>query len=66
MEAGIIVEGFQNAEKQHGLRYINVVADGVSSVFAKIQEKVPVWGRQVKKQNVLTMCASVWGPIWKN
>ena len=50
MEADIIVEGFQNAEKQHGLRYINVVADGDSSVFAKIQEKVPVWGRRVKKK----------------
>lgn len=49
MESDIIVEGFLRAEKQHGLRYINMVGDGDSAVYANIQEQVPVWGRSVKK-----------------
>ncbi|XP_033729993.1 uncharacterized protein LOC117319268 [Pecten maximus] len=49
MESSIIVEGFQQAEKTHGLRYTTVIADGDSSVYAKIQEQVPIWGKDVKK-----------------
>lgn len=49
MESDIIVEGFLHAEKQHGLRYIKMVGDGDSAVYANIQEQVPVWGRSVKK-----------------
>ena len=49
MEADIIVEGFQQAEDKYGLRYMRLIADGDSSVYASIQEQVPVWGRHVKK-----------------
>jgi hypothetical protein len=49
MEADIIVEGFCNAESQHGCRYMRVIADGDSSVYSRIQEEVKVWGRHVRK-----------------
>ena len=48
MEADIIVEGFGKADN-HGVRYMNVIADGDSSVYARIREEVPVWGCHVKK-----------------
>jgi hypothetical protein len=50
MEADIIVEGFQEAEVKHNLRYLYVIADGDSSVYAKIQEEVPIWGVHVMKK----------------
>jgi len=37
MESDIILEGFLEAESNHGLRYMRVVGDGDSSVFAKIR-----------------------------
>ena len=49
MEADIIVEGFRQAEKQHGLRYMKLVGDGDSSVLSSIQQGVPIWGRYVRK-----------------
>ena len=49
MEADIIVEGFSVAESKYGLRYMNMVADGDSSVFARIQQEVPIWGLYVNK-----------------
>jgi hypothetical protein len=49
MESDIIVEGFQDAEKKHGLRYMRMIADGDSSTFASIQNTVPVWGKDVQK-----------------
>ncbi|KAB0790406.1 hypothetical protein PPYR_15226, partial [Photinus pyralis] len=48
MEADIIVEGFCQSLKQHGLKYKKFIADGDSSVFAKIQENVP-YGKEVFK-----------------
>ena len=45
MEADIIVEGFREAESKHGLRYMRVIGDGDSSVFAKIRGEIHVWGR---------------------
>ena len=42
MEADIIVEGFNQAEEMHGVRYMGLIGDGDSSVYANIQEKVPV------------------------
>ena len=49
MESDIILSGFLKAESTHGLRYTNIIADGDSSVFATLQEKVQVWGRAIKK-----------------
>lgn len=41
MEGDIIVEGFKEAETKHGSRYMRIVGDGDSSVYAKIREEVP-------------------------
>lgn len=49
MEADIIVEGFLNCEYTHGIRYMRMIADGDSSVYAKIMQEVPIWGQHVKK-----------------
>ncbi|KAJ8298756.1 hypothetical protein KUTeg_022816, partial [Tegillarca granosa] len=49
MESDIILEGFQIAESTHGLRYTQVIADGDSSMFAKLQENVPIWGKSIGK-----------------
>ena len=49
MEADIILSGFLEAESTHGVRYLKIIADGDSSVFATLQEKVPVWGKDIKK-----------------
>ena len=48
MEADIILEGFLKAN-DYGVRYMNIIADGDSSVFAKVREEVPIWGSQVTK-----------------
>lgn len=48
MEADMVVQGFNCSEKMHGLRYGKFVADGDSSVFVSIIEKVS-YGRLVKK-----------------
>ncbi|XP_062575148.1 uncharacterized protein LOC134237079 isoform X2 [Saccostrea cucullata] len=50
MESDIIVDGFKQAEGKHGLRYMRIIGDGDSSVFAKIREEVPLWGRAVEKE----------------
>ncbi|XP_050390274.1 uncharacterized protein LOC126809647 [Patella vulgata] len=49
MEADVIVEAFSKAEHDHSVRYMRLIADGDSSVFARIQETVPVWGPYVTK-----------------
>lgn len=48
MEADIIVEGFCRSIEMHHLRYKTFIADGDSSVYSKIMEKVP-YGREVAK-----------------
>ena len=50
MESDIILEGFLAAEKQHGVRYINFVGDGDSSVYPTLVSNVPGWGYSIKKQ----------------
>ena len=49
MESDIIVEGFQKAESQHGLRYTCFIGDGDSSVYLDLISKVPGWGYAIKK-----------------
>ena len=49
MEADILVEGFKEAERVHGLRYMRVVGDGDSSVYPTLLQSVPVWGHAIKK-----------------
>lgn len=40
MEQDIIVEGFNSSLETHSLKYKKIIADGDSSVFNKIKEKV--------------------------
>lgn len=49
MEADIVVEGFCKSEAMYGLRYKIFIADGDSSVHAKIRQKVP-YGQEVLKK----------------
>lgn len=48
MEADIIVEGFKLSMDMHKVKYLKFIADGDSSVFYKIREKVP-YGHEVTK-----------------
>ena len=49
MESDIIVQGFQEAESKDGLRYINFVGDGDSSVYPSLIAGVPQWGHAIRK-----------------
>ncbi|VDI63991.1 Hypothetical predicted protein [Mytilus galloprovincialis] len=58
MESDVIVEGFLKAN-DNGIRYMNFIADGDSSMHAQIMDRVPVWGKHVKKlecANHITKC----------
>ena len=48
MESDIIVEGFNLSESMHGLRYMQFIEDGDSSVHYNIVTSVP-YGRHVEK-----------------
>ena len=50
MESDVVLEGFRKAEKQHGLRYINFIGDGDSSVQSTLRDNVHGWGRDITKQ----------------
>ena len=49
METDIIVEGFKQAERVHGVRYMRFIGDGDSSVHPTLLQTVPVWGHAIKK-----------------
>ncbi len=49
MEADIILEGFLEVEKVHGVWYMKFVGDGDSSVYPPLIQNVPVWGPAIKK-----------------
>ena len=48
METDIIVDGFRKCEEQHGLRYIEFIGDGDSSVYPSLISNIP-WGYAIKK-----------------
>ncbi|KAJ8914141.1 hypothetical protein NQ315_016219 [Exocentrus adspersus] len=48
MESDIVVEGFKASMDMHKLKYLKFIADGDSSVFAKIRQEVP-YGNMVHK-----------------
>jgi len=50
MESDIILEGFKTSEQQHGVRYINFIGDGDSSVHSTLVSGVPGWGYFIQKQ----------------
>ncbi len=43
METDILVEGFLEAERVHGVRYIKFIGDGDSSVYPNLIQNVPGW-----------------------
>ena len=48
MEADIILEGFRKCYEQHGVRYIEFIGDGDSSVYPTLISSLP-WGFAIKK-----------------
>ena len=50
METDIILAGFKAAETQHGVRYINFIGDGDSSVYPTLVAGVPGWGYAITKK----------------
>ena len=48
MQTDVIVEGFMEAERVHGVLYIYFIGDGDSSVFPTLIQRVP-WGHAIKK-----------------
>ncbi len=49
METDIIVDGFLEAERVHGVRYTKFVGDGDSSIYPALISGVPGWGHAIKK-----------------
>lgn len=49
METDIIVEGFCQCERVHGVRYLRFIGDGDSSVYPTVIQTVPGWRHAIKK-----------------
>ncbi len=49
METDIILEGFLQAERVHGVRYTTMIGDGDSSVYPSLIQNVPGWGHCIQK-----------------
>ena len=49
METDIVVEGFIEAERVHGVRYTKFIGDGDSSVYPALVQRVPGWGHAIQK-----------------
>ena len=49
METDILLEGFLDAERVHGVRYMKFIGDGDSSVYPTLIQNVPRWGHAIKK-----------------
>lgn len=58
METDIILEGFQAAEKTHGVRYRQFVGDGDSSVYPILLTDVSECGRDIKMIKCACKCYS--------
>ena len=49
METDIVLEGFMEAERVHGVHYTKFIGDGDSSVYPTLLTSVPGWGQAIKK-----------------
>ena len=49
METDIIVQGFCESVRVHGVRYIRFIGDGDSSVYSTLIQSVGGWGHAIKK-----------------
>ena len=56
METDVIVEGFIEAERVHGVRYTTVIGDGDSSVYPSLIQQVPGWGHCIRKLECANHC----------
>ena len=62
----LLCKVFLNADK-YGVRYMTLIADGDSSVYARIREDVSVWGEFVKKAKCANhVCKCLRGNLEKN
>ena len=55
-ESDIILERFKQSEEVHGVRYIQFIGDGDSSVYITLVQCVPVWGRFIEKMECANHC----------
>ena len=58
METNILLEGFMEAERVHGLRYMKFIGDGDSSIHPTLIQNVPVWDHAIQKLECATTCLS--------
>ena len=49
METDVVVEGFTEAERVHGVHYITLIGDGDSSVYPSLIQRVPGYGHCIQK-----------------
>jgi len=49
METDVILEGFLQAEKVHGVRNTTMIGDGDSSVYPSLIQNAPGWGHCIQK-----------------
>ena len=49
MESDILLEGFCEAESRHGVRYLQVIGDGDSSLMHRLVEEGPAWCKDITK-----------------
>lgn len=56
MESDIILEGFREAEGKYGIRYLELVGDGDSSVLPTLISQGPSWCRNIKKIECANHC----------
>ncbi len=49
MEPDILLMGFTNAERMHGIRFTKFIGDGDSSVHSTLIQNVPGWGHFIQK-----------------
>ncbi len=49
METDIILEGFIQVERVHGIRYTTIIGDGDSSAYPSLIQNVPGWGHCIQK-----------------
>lgn len=49
MKTSILLEGFLEAEKVHGVCYTKVVGDRDSSVYPTLVQNVSQWGNTIQK-----------------
>ena len=67
METDIILEGFQVAEKTHGVRYMRFVRDGDSSVYPTLFTLMFQNGiTALRRLSVRIMHINVTGPVLKS